>query len=171
MELEKLFLTEKELPILYKTAFQIPVHPKLLDKTLKINPLLASKAFFQLQKSKNIKDVLESGVTFMPNGLVESFYINNEEDINFMENGLVSNLSINRNAGGSLYFNKEKLNCKSYAKTFINFSEEKLEEFLIDNEKKNIFVYSGKNIDTLPKALFLRNWAIEYMNEVFKQVF
>ena len=32
-------------------------------------------------------------------------------------------------------------------------------------------VYAQHNIDHYPGALFLRNWAILYMNEVFKQVF
>ncbi|MBI2056821.1 hypothetical protein HYT91_01050 [Candidatus Pacearchaeota archaeon] len=45
MELEKLFLTKQELPILYKNCFQIPIHPKLLDENVKIDNLIAQRLF------------------------------------------------------------------------------------------------------------------------------
>jgi len=37
MNLEQLFLKKEELPILYKTCFEIPIHPKLLDENLRID--------------------------------------------------------------------------------------------------------------------------------------
>ena len=53
---------------------------------------------------------------------------------------------------------------------YINyFSDKKAKEFEI--RKNTAFVYAHHNIDAYPGALFLRNWAIRYMNEVFKQIF
>lgn len=142
MRLEDLFLKKEELPILgntHKIFFQIPIHPKLLDNSLNIDRGIAQKIIPQAT------------------------------DITFMENGLVKSFSLNE--GGTLYFNRAKLNYKSYALPFINFSEEKYKEFASEKEGCDIFVYSHKNVDKSPEALFLRDWAIKYMNRVFKQVF
>jgi hypothetical protein len=142
MDIEQLCLKEEELPLLgnvNKIFFQIPIHPKLLDSSIKINKSIAKRICPQMG------------------------------DFSFMNNGLVQSFSLDES--GTLYFANEKLNCKSHALTYINFTEEKYKEFSTDEKGANIFVYSHKDINESYKALFLRDWAIKYMNEVFRQVF
>ena len=144
MKLDELLLTEKEIPILgnlHKIFFDVPIHPKLLDSNIKID--------------KSIVQKISSG------GL----------DFSFMDNGFVKSVSMNGGLNGELYFDNKELNYKSYALTFINFSEEKFKEFSNEKGGNKVFIYSQKNINTSDKALFFRNWAIEYMSEVFRQIF
>ena len=69
-----------------------------------------------------------------------------------------------------MYFNENEIfSCQSFGKPYILFSEEKAKEF--KSKGNRFFVYSPHNIDYYPGALFLRNWAIMYMNEVLKEVF
>ena len=186
MELERLFLKKEELPISNETGFEIPIHPKLLDSNLKIDISIAQKIFPKVAEdwyndlSKYIPEDLEKRnwikrVFLKEKPIIKKHYNHQilnefwEDDVNFMENGLVQCFSISRNAGGSLYFNPEQYNCQSFGELYIKFSEEKKKEFEFEEDK--IYVYDSHNIDHYPGALFLRNWAIKYMDEVFKQVF
>src|SRR4030042_4763090 len=184
MELEQLFLKKEELPILYNTCFEIPIHPRLLNPDLEIDESIARK-FFQQAAEEWYEDLKK----YKPENKEQKEWINRvflnkklkitkeynhqilnefwKDDVNFMDNGLVQYFSISRNAGGSIYFNPEQFNCESFGITYIKFSEDKKKEFLFDKNKMH--VYSSHNIDNYPGALFLRNWAIIYMNEVFKQ--
>jgi hypothetical protein len=144
MNIEQLRLKREELPILgntHKIFFQVPIHPKLLDNSINIERSIAQRI------------------------------IPLATDISFMDNGLVKSFSMYKDDEGVLFFKGAKLNYKSHASTFINFSEEKYKEFASEKGGNDIFVYSHKNVDRSPEALFLRDWAIKYMNEVFKQVF
>ncbi len=53
-------------------------------------------------------------------------------------------------------------------KIYMRCSPKKLREY----QKKNgrIYVYHQHNVDYYPSALFLRNWAIAYLNEAMKQM-
>lgn len=186
MELEELFLKKEELPILYKTCFQIPIHPKLLDPSLNIDTLIAKRIFpdvaqdwYEDLKKYNPEDKQEKewidNVFLKEKPVIEKQFNHQimnfwQDDTNIEKNGFVSCFSISRNAGGSIYFDEEDFNCRSIGKAYIHFSDEKYKEFKPEGED-NLFVYSSHNIDHYPGALFLRNWAIKYMNEVFRQVF
>jgi len=99
------------------------------------------------------------------------------------ENGFAESFSISRNSGGSIYYPTYNIDNKKFVEFnakqgYILFSEEKVREFSeemlkLDNgiEGGKINVYGSHNVDYYPGALFLRNWAILYMNEVFKQIF
>jgi hypothetical protein len=184
MKLEDLFLTKKELPILYENCFQIPIHPKLLNPNIRIDETIAQRIFPQIaedwyeelkryspedkQKKEWIDNVFlkeKPNIEKMYNHQIFNFW---QDDVNFMDNGFVQCFSISRNAGGSLYFNEDEFNCQSFGSLYIKFSEDKKREFQFDEKK--IYVYSPHNIDHYPGALFLRNWAIGYMNEVFKEI-
>ena len=156
MKLEKLFLTKEELPILHETCFQIPIHPKLLDENISINPEIARDIFPQVAEewSKELSRKFPEGW--------ENLYQTNE-------NGLVTGFNISRNYGGSLYFNEEDSSCRAFGKVYIKLSDEKRNKF--EFEKNKIYTYASHNIDHYPGALFLRNWAIKYMNGVFKDIF
>jgi hypothetical protein len=180
MDIEQLCLKREELPILgnvHKIFFQIPIHPKLLNNSINIDMTIAQRIFPQVIKEGYkhlIKDVNFNNeerewtsTLFLERDLIDI----KRSKVFFMNNGFVNKFSIDNDKGGTLYFNNQKLNYKSYALTFIKFSEEKYKEFSIEDDVDSLFVYSHENINTYPKALFLRNWAIEYMNEVFRQVF
>ncbi len=184
MILEELFLKKEELPILHETCFQIPIHPKLLDNNLRIDEAIAQRIFPKVAKEwytelkeyhpeDDKKKEWIDNVFLKEKPNIEKHFNHQifnfwQDDVNFMDNGLVQCFSISRNAGGSLYFNKDEFNCQSFGNLYIRFSEDKKKEFQF--EKNKIYVYSSHNIDHYPGALFLRNWAIKYMNKVFKQI-
>ncbi|MCK5624859.1 hypothetical protein KAI04_03385 [Candidatus Pacearchaeota archaeon] len=191
MKLEQLFLKKEELPILYGSCFQIPIHSKLLDESINLDPLIAKKIFPQvaeewyadlkeyvkIEKDQDKKEWFEEVFLKEKPKIIQrtgyQIFRGWEDNIMVQENGFVSGFSISRDGGGSLYFNKEDYNCETLVpNSYIKFTEEKTEEFkaLIEGHSK-YFTYSSHNIDSLPGALFLRNWAIKYMNEVFKEVF
>ena len=185
MELEQLFLRKEELPIFYKNCFEIPIHPRLLDPTIQIDKSIAQRIFPQVAEEwyedlrkyspedKQEKEWIE-GVYLKEKPVIEKHYNHQmlnfwQDDVDLADNGFITCFSISRNAGGSIYFNKDDLNCESFGFHYIKFSEEKKKEFQFNENK--IYVYSSHNIDHYPGALFLRNWAIKYMNEVFKELF
>jgi len=192
MKLENLFLKKEELPILHDFCFRIPIHPKLLNPNIEIDKSIAQKIFPQiaeewyddlneyakLEKNKSKKEWYQK-VFLRERPKIEWKYSNQifggwEDRIGFMENGLVRDFMINRNAGGSLYFNQDDFNCEGLIPDYlVKFSKEKSTEFefrKVENFSIAHF-YSQHNIDSFPGALFLRNWVIKYMNEVFKQIF
>lgn len=193
MELTKLFLTKEELPILYDSCFKIPIHPKLLDPAINIRPEIAKEIFpkvardwyNELRVYANLEKELDKKNWYEEAFLKEEVKIVNHlghqflnevwrDNIETLDNGFVNDFSISRNAGGSLYFWQEDINCESLLpNNYIRFSKEKTQEFTFKKmEGYNLgFSYAQHNIDNLPGALFLRNWAIEYMNQVFKEVF
>jgi len=156
MKLDDLFLKKEELPILHGTCFQIPIHPKLLNENIKINENIAKDIFPQVAEEWS-------------NEMQKKFPEGWECDYNLRENGFVSGFSISRNYGGSLYFLEDELNCRAFGKSYIKFSDEKRKEFT--SKENQLYTYASHNIDYYPGALFLRNWAIKYMNEVFKEIF
>ncbi len=96
------------------------------------------------------------------------------------ENGFARCFSISRDFGGSLYFPSSYGECETILSLseenngYIRFSSEKTKEFGFkeinyDNRKMvNIHIYGHHNIDHFHGALFLRNWAINYMNKAFE---
>ncbi len=191
MKLEELFLKKEELPILYKSCFQIPIHPKLLDENIKIDETIAKRIF-----SEVAEEWYEDLKRYSPETNQEKEWINNvflkekpeitkhfdhqrlngvwQDDVNFMDNGLVQCFSICRNAGGSIYFREGDNNCESLIPNmYLRLSEEKAKEFGYRKVGEYLIAltYSQHNVDAHPGALFLRNWAIAYMNEVFRQIF
>lgn len=193
MKLEELFLRKEELPILHKSCFQIPIHPKLLDEKLNIDKEIAHKIFLQVAddwyddlsryvetenlKIEELKWIKE--VYLLEKPKIEKRFNSQiilgcwEDRIQTRNNGFVDCFLINRDFEGSLYFDEEDDNCKSFGKSYIKFSEEKFKEFefeRIGNYQK-ILTYASHNIDNYPGALFLRNWAIQYMNNIFEKIF
>jgi hypothetical protein len=199
MEIEKLLLKKEEIPVLYENLFQMPIHPKLLSNDVRIDENLANKVFPQAAREwyddlKEYSKTLEDAGTkewindvFLKKRpkIKKEFhyqYIGGWRDEVFTaENGFANSLSISRNAGGTLYFNKEEREMfVSFDRTnqYILFEKEKILEYghktmKLDNniEGSRIYVYNMHNIDNYPGALFLRNWAILYLNEAMKQVF
>lgn len=107
-----------------------------------------------------------------------------KDEVSTNERGFARFLMINRNNGGSLYFNQsDTLGSRAFlpfnnSAGYIRFSKNKCLEFDIENKAVTIgdeegvmvYVYNMHNVDHYPGALFLRNWAILYLNEAMKQV-
>lgn len=196
MKLEQLLLTKKELPIhtiegtLSCPNFQVPIHPKLMDPNIKIDEQLANNVFPQAAKdwhedlskvAQNDEWIKDAFLKEKPN--VE--YARGEQTITSIgwhdhvltaKNGFASSLSISRNHGGTLYLDPNNLQGWIY-RHHANFSLEKFKAYNSSGHHKAVaasaysYIYSTHNIDHYPGALFLRNWAILYLNEALKQVF
>jgi hypothetical protein len=191
MQLEDLLLRKEELPIFRKNCFEVPVHPRLLDPTIDINPRLANELFpkvlepwyLELQEyAKTLTDLPEKN-------WIEEVYLENmpkietegrrqrikgwEDNVNSIDNGFASYLSISRDAGGSLYFSKSECRPLLLKSKYIRFTEEKAKAYSTGSSDKYLFGngYLHHNIDAYPGALFLRNWAIMYQNEALKEIF
>lgn len=204
MLLKYLTLRKEEIPILHDNYFQVPIHPILLNPNVKIDEDLAKAVFpkaveewynelreySKTLENKNSKRWIDK-VFLKKKPKIKKEYgnqildtLNWKDSIFTLENGFTYSFSINRNAGGSLYFNKDDTNCKTFIpinvdKERIRFSEDKTLEFNIgnntislDNGIKGVeaYVYGTHNVDYYPGALFLRNWAILYLNDAIKQV-
>jgi len=200
MELEKLLLKKEELPIFGETNFYIPIHPKLLDANININEDIASKVFPQAAEEwyNELKEYAANIEDNQTKEWIDEVFLKSRPKIEQIrgrqcmegwedkhiarENGFVEVFEIERNFGGSLYFNQSEdsthfVNLKG--NMYIKFPKEKVIEFGYNEIKKisnelegvDMYVYKQHNIDNYPGALFLRNWAILYMNEAMKQVF
>lgn len=197
-------IKKEEIPILYDHCFQAPIHPRLLDTNAKIDKDTARKVFPKAAKwwygelteySETVEDkntrswIKEVFLKRKPKIKKEYGYqvldtLDWKDQVFINENGFADSLSISRNAGGTLYFDKNDFNCKAFAPFdasagYIRFSKDKCLEFGIENkdirlgsvlEGVKVNVYSTHNVDYYPGALFLRNWVILYLNEAMKQV-
>ncbi len=106
-----------------------------------------------------------------------------KDEVFTLENGFASSLSISRNTGGTLYLNRNEMGGKAFVSFndsvgYIRFPKNKALEFGIENrviklgngvEGVEVYVYDMHNIDYYPGALFLRNWALLYLNKAIKQ--
>jgi hypothetical protein len=193
MKLEELFLKKEEHPILHCNCFQIPILPMLLDEKITISKALPRLIFLKVAQEwyEELKELVESEndeerkwieEVFLktPPGVIERFgyqrieHLSWEDSVSYEENGFVRVFSISRDSGGTMYFNKGETECEDIIPNrMMKFSEEKARKFESRRvgEQSLAFVYSLHNVDALPGALFLRNWAIGYMNEVFTQVY
>jgi hypothetical protein len=168
MELKDLLLKKEELPILYGSCFQIPLHPKLLNPNIYIETGVAENCFNELLKDWKKDNEL---INYYKS---KNLHLNIEKNPGWHcltreeENGLITYFSISRDFGGGIHFNEEDSNCETSFSPYIKFSKEKEIEFKKD---RKFLVYVQDNVDFFPGALFLRNWGIKYMNEVFKELF
>ncbi len=203
MKLEELMLTKKEIPLLYETCFQVPIHPKLLSPDVKIGQEIARETFRKAAQEwydelkiysetltdPEIKKWINS-VFLKKRPSIKNEYghqvlstLNWQDDFFMLDNGFVKSFTINRNFGGSLYINREELHGREFVpfddtSGYIRFSKEKVIEFAAeakvwDIERRQgatVYIYGQHNVDNYPGALFLRNWALLYLNEAMKQV-
>jgi hypothetical protein len=166
MNLEKLYLTKEELPILYENCFQIPIHPKLLNPKISIDKSIVQRIFPKVV-DEWYKDLKEKGLT-------GKMTFEDSCIAQYSANGFVEGFQISRDFGGNIFFDKIEDGCRTVIPNkFIRFQKEKAIEFQCQRirELSLAHVYNPGNVDNPQGALFLRDWGIEYMNEVFKQIF
>jgi hypothetical protein len=101
-----------------------------------------------------------------------------EDNVFLSENGFASGMSVSRDAGGSLCPVYRQGPCPIGPPTVL-FSKEKLQaytpvecgHFVVEGRQSTLaYVYDKHNVDHYPGALFLRNWAILYLNAAIRSV-
>ena len=166
MNLEELYLTKEELPILYESCFKIPIHPRILDPNIKIDITIAQRIFPKVEEEW-YKDLKEKGLTgkmTFKDSCIEQY----------SDNGFLEGFQISRDHGGNIFFDSIEDSCRTVIPSkFIMFSKEKAIEFECQKIREISLAnaYTPGNVDSFHGALFLRNFGIIYMNEVFKQIF
>jgi len=200
MNLADLLLKKEEIRIttdddlVTRPGFYVPIHPKLLDPQINLDPERARKVFpvaakewhedlteyIKKIKDKKTKEWIKE--VFLGEKLVIKkeydshvvYPLHWRDDILHANNGFTRSLCISRNAGGTLYFLKE--DGEQYiGPGWVDFTPEKFLEYSAEHKKiegldgVRAYVYSEHNIDYIMGAIFLRNWAILYLNEALKQ--
>lgn len=187
--MEKLFLNKEEIPIIGRN-FKIPIHPELFGSNFEIDDSIAKDIFSKAFDSWY--DDLETFVKYMDDPNLDHVYydlfsgrkpsliqkgesqiiekINWRDDFSVYDNGLVNLFCIERNHGGALLISDDYLESISPVPSgYIRFGREKAREF--EFKEGGAKIYSHLNVRTYPGALFLRNWAIEYVNKAFDKYF
>jgi len=190
MKLDYLLLHKEELPIVGETDFQIPIFPALLQTKEIFDTNIAARVF--PKAAQEWHEDLAKYVQELPNGAkrvtLEEYartpiqITKNkagrqiltvpgcwEEEVVCRENGFVTTLSIHRNYGGSLYLDESNMD-KYPSARHIRFTPEKLACYAASRREGEIeiYTYSKHNVEHYEGALFLRNWAILYLNESLK---
>ena len=193
MKLEEVLLRKEELPIVGENRFQVPVHPSLLKEDVVFDARIAS-ALFSTAAHEWYSDLREYVQTLpentpderlRKNWITESYLDkpveiireNGRQRLRFWEDlvgcddrGFVTCFDISRNAGGSLYlgndFEREQF---AFAK-LVKFNDDKKKRYSIDKMGMKMNMYSMHNVDYYQGALFLRNWAMLYLNEALREV-
>jgi hypothetical protein len=192
-------LSKEEFPIYHENCFKMPIYPKLLDPNLKIDGDLAHKVFprvaeewyedlrshtntaeLDYETRKWYEDVfLREKPNVKKDGPWQevSKNLSWHDDVLLDENGFARGLSISRNGGGSLYYTEGDDCCRTPLMLngndrFARLSPEKAREFIVEDHGDIGYAhsYGHHNIDYFPGALFLRNWAVAYMNEALKEI-
>jgi hypothetical protein len=171
----KVYLRKNEVPISRVNSFFMPIHPKLLDSKLSIDENIAKEQFLVAVDEwwTEIQPVKEK-YSYIPNIKPEIIqehgqyeFLGWNDNAGFFDNGFVQSFSICRE-DGSIFYNPNDINCFSPMSMSRNIDTHKLAEF-INPQDKYIHAYSSHNLNTYPAALLLRNWSLNYMNEVFKR--
>ena len=196
MKLEELLLQKEELPILHGTSFVVPIYPALLREDIQLDSTLANRVF--PQAAQEYHQDLAAYIETMQDGQDKKWYkevflkdptVQTDEhrrqsilggmweDLAFTtDTGFAHALSINRNVGGTLFFNGEDRDCtRTYIyPPIVNFTPEKFAAYAVEKLSGTRGVtanaYAHHNIDNYPGALFLRNWAILYLNAALKEL-
>ena|SRR3989338_7641665 len=193
MKLEEILLRKEELPIIGENRFQVPIYPSLLKEDVMFDTRIASQVFpiaanewyedlcdyvqnlqVNTPDEKLRKDWITESYLDKP---VEIIRENGRQRLHFWEDlvgcdkrGFATHFSISRNAGGSLYlgndFEREQF---AFAK-LVKFNEDKKRAYSIDKMEMKMNMYSMHNVDYYQGALFLRNWAILYLNSALREL-
>ena len=194
MDLEDLLLKKEELSIRRETDFVVPIYPALLRTEIQLDPQIAHRVFAQAaqeyhqelnkhietmkdeEEKKWYQDVFLRDPTVKPDERGRQFILNGmwEDYVLTSKTGFARALANDGVSGGSLYYNSDDSTCRGYVyPPVVQFSLEKFEAYSIKKISQPggiAYKYSSHNIDNFPQALFLRNWAILYLNEVMREL-
>ncbi len=195
MNLEEVLLRKEELPIIGENRFQVPIHPSLLREDVVFDPRIASALFStaayewyrdlreyvnclseSTQDERERKRWLQESYLDKPVKIVTDEYgrqkLRQWEDlVHCDDQGFVTCFDISRNAGGSLYLDRIDECEKFVMNRLVQFSDEKKQEYCTnpDDGCTKMIMYSMHNVDYYQGALFLRNWAMLYLNEALRE--
>lgn len=195
MKPSELQILKEEIP-LGKGSFVIPIHPLLLDDSIKLPEDLANTIFpkavkawykdveievakgdaffldevrrYGLQTKPRIKKINKTSGAEQHLGRTGWF-----DDVTIRENGFATGLQLERSYAGYLHVDKDP---ERIGKTFfgrVNMPKEKLHAFRCadyDLEKDRCMaqVYKTGNVYTTISAMLLREWGIQYLNACMK---
>lgn len=180
----------------YGCLLMVPVYPGLLEEDVELDPELghrvfpkAAKAWYDELKGYEaddsstralIKDMLKKKLSYKRRGNCWSInppgYWN---DIKLLtdERGFARSFSVETNIAGSITLLTAH---DEYDETFlypgyVNFSHEKFKAYAcmdVEDTKHGVlgYAYTPHNTDSVPGALLLRAWSIEYLNEAIRQI-
>jgi len=183
MELEKLLLTREEIVITEteRCSFVVPIHPSLIGDLPQSIPQDPSYLLRSIPEAIRwtIKDLQTYITTGEGRRIGTAEKVLRElprEDREYNQSSMISpgftvihtfhkncpyTMAISTNPG--LYIDTERISSST-----CKFSEEKFAEYR--NKRRQTHVWTTHNIDHMPQALFLRNWAIAYHNELLKEL-
>jgi len=194
MSLQELLLTKDEIPIFQDRYFVVPIHPLLLTESL--DPKIAHSVF-PLAAKEWYADLQEAQATPKKREWFESVFLKSKPQIEeknghqmmtpppggwfdyvtTAENGFATLLGVNRNQGTLMLLQGQR-SFDYICPPNVNFSKSKLMAYAAPPPAVqveglsgvNAFVYRRDNVSELPAALFLRNWAILYLNEALRSI-
>lgn len=194
MRFDDVLLKKEEIPIARNGYFMAPIHPTLLvnkiDRQIAhdVFPAAAQEWYVDLQEfvktpgDQDLKAWIKSCHLKKKISVKDKGYEKIVEPILYRDNvitnemGFATGLSISRNHGGSLYMNPDG-HLELIHQGVCKFSEEKFREYnsRASGHRPETFcahahVYSQHNVDDYPGGLFLRNWAILYLNEALRSL-
>ncbi|MBD3318934.1 hypothetical protein GF342_03410 [Candidatus Woesearchaeota archaeon] len=184
-------ITPDMFPITHERYFHVPILPQCVEGTVVLDPQLAQRVFpraaelwvRQLPEYEGPHREWIEDVWLPKKGMVTSRYgrpymeeMHWECMVETDDSGFARFLSISRNAGGSLYCNPRECEFPVLVGSHSRVMQAPIEvarAFSLEQISEDVFqmyVYAPHNVDFFPGALFLRNWAALYMNEVFQTV-
>ncbi len=191
MTVEEFMLEREEIPVTERGGFMMPFPSIFLEEDLSVNSSIPSEVFQAtvIQWHEDLSAIVDKmedcetrkwyGRAFLNDPPVvekisgyqkyagwKDFYETNEQ-------GFPIDFYISRNGGGSLFYSPDQ-DKKLYVPLgrdtlYSRLSELKAKFFgykFFDDEKSEVTMhaYSSHNVDRLPGALFLRNWAVQSVN-------
>jgi hypothetical protein len=171
----ELYLRKDEVPISRVNSFFMPVHPRLLDNNLSIDETIAQETFLtavdewweEIRTIKKEYHYIPDEKPKIEQGSGTYTFLGWESNTEFFDNGFAYCFAIARE-DGSMFYNHSDINCTLPMRLGMHIDKEKEKEF-INPVNQRIHAYTFHNLNSFPAALLLRNWSINYMNEVFKK--
>ena len=181
------------------TGFYVPIHPTLLERSRSFDRTLANRVFPQAAGEwyEDLQVLLANTPALEPDlrefcnellrygkprvlavdGRQELEHIGWEDRVRMDRRGFATTFALSPSTN-SLYFNEEDRNCKvalsltGGSETRFNLSREKVKSLACEEHGDFAIVatYAKHNVDTFPGALFLRNWAMAYVNAAMESV-
>ncbi len=180
------------------TGFYVPIHPTLLEQSRSFDRTLANRVFPQAAGEwyEDLQTFLANTPTLEPDlreyckellrygkprvlavdGRQELEHIGWEDRVRTDERGFATTLALSPSTNG-LYFSEDShcrvaLSLRGGPETRFNLSREKVQSLAGEEHGDFAIVatYGKHNVNTLPGALFLRNWAMAYVNAAMTSV-
>jgi hypothetical protein len=171
----ELYLRKDEVPISKVNTFFMPVHPYLVLSKVHIEESIAQESFLkaveewweEIQPMKAKYAYIHEKKPSINNIYGNYEFLGWESEAIPFDNGFIYCFSLARE-DGSMIYKKEDLNCILPLKMNMKIDKDKQNQF-INPLNHEIHAYTFHNLKSYPATLFLRDWSLNYMNDVFKK--